>query len=223
MAGFLEFNTPGEQGGFGDLVDAQLANAPGGGSQGGAVPVTPWTPSFESRDDYSYAGGRENPTAGAGIMFEQMFGHNSVHNPFVNTFNNRLAPGLNHMFDIQNPFADPHEFAGYLQNYMGKMTDNITGNIAGPSDIKSLIGSIIGNANGVYSSMTDEEIMRAIGGVMDVATFGAGPAAKAALNGRMKQLAADWGTAALQYGPEQAGNAFMNFLNGYDLFGGLGM
>lgn len=217
MAGFLEYATPQEQPNF------QLANAPGGSSMGGAVPVAPWSPDFSSRDDYSYAGGRENPTAGAGAMFMQNFGHQSQTNPFVNTFMNRLAPGLNHLFDVQNPFADPHEFAGYLQNYMGALTDNVTGNTVGPSDIAGLVNSIIGNANGVYASMTDEEIMRAIGGVMDVATFGAGPAAKAALNGRMRQLAADWGTAALQYGPEQAGNAFMNFLNGYDLFGGLGM
>lgn len=203
----------------------------GGGASSSPFAVTSWQSPFGPQSANSMVGGLNDPMAQASRMFQSDFGHADLTNPFFNRFYNDLAPGLGSIFSLLDPGSENPAggFAGYMKNYLKGLSTPGFGGTFGRSDLTGLVSQIFGGqaadpmVAGALQTMTDREIMSLFGDVVQTAGYTAlTPLASRGLMNQMQQMLADWRGAALDYGPEQAGNAFLNYVKGTGLLDRLG-
>lgn len=199
----------------------------------GTFEVNPWklapgTP----YDEIAATLGMEDPTAQGISSFKDMFGHDSLTNPWFNRWQSEIAPGLGTIYSMlhgggENPNAG---FAGYMGDYINSLRSPAgTGGAFGRSDVGSLMRMLFSGeaadpnfALNIQHS-TDREIMSMFGDILASAGFtGLTPGARNGISRAFQQLLTSWRGDALRYSPEQAGNAFLNYVKGSGILDKMG-
>lgn len=203
----------------------------GGGGPMAPFALNPWSSPFGEQTANSMVGGLNDPMGQASRMFQANYGHADLTNPFFNRFYNELAPGLGSIFSLLDPGSEnpAGQFGGYMQNYLNALATPGFEGTFGRSDLTGLVNQIFSGAADdpmvaqALQTMTDREIMSLFGDVVQTAGYTSLTplAAKGLMNG-MQQMLANWRGAALDYGPEQAGNAFLNYVAGSGILDRLG-
>jgi hypothetical protein len=194
-------------------------------AQASPFSISPWDGGFN--DPLMDAGGANSlldPIGGAGRMFDNVFGHKDLTNPFFNRFANQLAPGLSTIFSLMNSGASErpgNEFTDFMANYAKGLSSGPLGSSFGRGDLQGFMKQILsGQAGDEYFAGglqmgTDRDIMAALGDVIQTAGYtGLTPLAQKGLQNMLQQMLMDWRSAAIQIPAEMSGNAFINFVHG---------